>query len=144
MSRKNIGVFVAGDEGQLKIDFINGVSQRASQLDCNVIVFDSLIHKPEFDSGISLSDEFIRGETSIYMGHDLSDLDAVVMMGDTLINKDVKNQIIEKLTARIRSGLHKGMIRSLSSARRLDVLIKAKVATEPRLINTVDGVGPTG
>ncbi|MCR4841556.1 MAG: GGDEF domain-containing protein [Lachnospiraceae bacterium] len=99
MSRKNIGVFVAGDEGQLKIDFINGVSKRASQLDCNVIVFDSLIHKPEFDSGISLSDEFIRGETSIYMGHDLSDLDAVVMMGDTLINKDVKNQIIEKLTA---------------------------------------------
>ena len=97
MARKAFGVFVSGDEAKLKTEFIVGIKNKAKELDCNVVVFDSVLHKPEFDSAVVISDNFVNGETSMYFGHDFSALDVAIMMGDTIMNKRVKDKLITKL-----------------------------------------------
>lgn len=94
MRRKTIGVFLSGDDSQLQGEFLVGVKQGALKENCNIVNFHSLINKAVFNSGISLAQSVIRGESSTFTGMDYSQLDAVVIMGDTFIAPEIKEQII--------------------------------------------------
>ena len=94
MKRKTIGVFLSGDDSQLQGEFLVGVKEGALKENCNIISFHSLINKAVFNSGDVPASSVIKGESSPFTGMDYSQLDAVVIMGDTFIASEIKEQII--------------------------------------------------
>lgn len=96
MARKNIGLFLSGDDAQLHGDFVVGVKTAALQNDCNLICFYNLFNKAPFGVDETLAPSIIYGESSILRGHDFSQLDGVIIFGDTFFSKDMKEAIVEK------------------------------------------------
>lgn len=94
MKRKTIGVFLSGDDSQLQGEFLVGIKQGAVKENCNIVNFHSLINKAVFNSEVVPASSVIRGESSPYTGFDYSQLDAVIIMGDTFIASEIKNQIV--------------------------------------------------
>ena len=89
MGRKNIGVFVSGNDGQLHGTIIQGIKERAKELDCNVVVFHSLATKLRYNQTEKIEKSVIRGESSVFFGHEIDVFDALIIMGETFLNEDI-------------------------------------------------------
>ena len=95
--RKNIGIFMTGADDQLHGVMLSGICKKAKELNCNLIAFHSLVTKMIFDSEVKLSDTVLRGESSVYFGHDISMLDAAIIMGETFQDDSIKEKLIKNL-----------------------------------------------
>ena len=98
MGRKNIGVFVSGNDGQLHGTIIQGIKERAKELDCNVVVFHSLATKLRYNQTEKIEKSVIRGESSVFFGHEIDVFDALIIMGETFLNEDIKKELVKKAT----------------------------------------------
>ena len=98
MGRKNIGVFVSGNDGQLHGTIIRGIKERAKELDCNVVVFHSLATKLRYNQTEKIEKSVIRGESSVFFGHEIDVFDALIIMGETFLNEDIKKELVKKAT----------------------------------------------
>ena len=96
MSRKNIGVFVSGDDEQLHCTILQGIKEKAFSYDYNVVSFHSLLNKTIYGSKNTMSRTVIDGEYSIFWGHDISVLDGIIILGDTYLSSDTKDKLISR------------------------------------------------
>lgn len=96
--RKNIGVFVSGNDGQLHGTIIQGIKERARELDCNVVIFHSLATKLRFNQTEKIEQSVIRGESSVFFGHEIDVFDALIIMGESFLNDDIKKELVKRAT----------------------------------------------
>ncbi len=96
--RKNIGVFVSGNDGQLHGTIIQGIKERARELDCNVVIFHSLATKLRFNQTEKIEQSVIRGESSVLFGHEIDVFDALIIMGESFLNDDIKKELVKRAT----------------------------------------------
>ena len=88
---------MTGDDDQLHGVILNGIRKKATELGVNLVAFHSLVNKLIFDSETTLSEEVIRGESSVYFGHELSALDGAVIMGEGFQSEEIKLGVVKKL-----------------------------------------------
>ena len=94
---KKIGVFVNGDDDQLQGTIMDGIVEAAKEENCRVVAFHSLVNKALFDSTVQPAESVVRGESSVFFGHDISALDAAIMLGESFQSDEVKRKIVRKL-----------------------------------------------
>ncbi len=96
MKRKTIGVFLSGDDEQLHGTFLHGIKEASKQYNCDIVCFYNLFNKAPFGTDIILAPSIKRGESSIFYGHSFSQLDAIIIFGDSFFSSEIKDNIINK------------------------------------------------
>lgn len=100
MKRKNIAVCVTGFNWENESRIVNGIYEKCREYDINLLIFASMIRKPIFNSGITLPESVIRGETEIFNLINFDKTDGVIILGESLIDESVLLSVQEKAKAR--------------------------------------------
>ncbi|MGN0632787.1 MAG: GGDEF domain-containing protein [Oscillospiraceae bacterium] len=96
MSRKTIAVCVTGFDLECESEIVAGIRQRCLDLDINLLIFASLMRRPELDSPIKYPESVINGENSIFDLINYDMLDGIILIGETFL----ENTLIHKLSKR--------------------------------------------
>ncbi|MBQ8780359.1 MAG: GGDEF domain-containing protein [Oscillospiraceae bacterium] len=96
MKRKTIAVCVTGYNWEYETNVVNAMKDRCFELDINLLVFASLIKKPELSSGRVLHESIISGEVEIFNLINYELVDGVVILGDSIISEEVIYSISAK------------------------------------------------
>lgn len=96
MRRKTIGVCVTGYDWEYETRVVHGIYTRCKELDINLLIFASLMRKPELNTDRQLPESIICGEVEIFhlMNYDL--IDGIAMLGDSMITESVIGEIAEQ------------------------------------------------
>lgn len=93
MKRKTIAFCVTGYDKEYETRIAEGIARRCTALDINLLVFASLIRKPYLNSGLTLPESVIKGETAVFDLINYNMLDGIIILGDSIIDES----IIEKV-----------------------------------------------
>lgn len=96
MKRKNIGVCVTGYNWEYETRVVDGIYSRCRELGVNLLVFASLLRRPEIDSGKIMPESVVRGETEIFSLINYNMLDGIIILGDSIIREDIIYDIADK------------------------------------------------
>ncbi len=89
MKRKAIAVCVTGYDWEYESKVINSMKERCFELDINLLIFASTIHKPGFDAKDPLPESVLRGETEIFNLINYDMINGVVILGDNIVDESV-------------------------------------------------------
>lgn len=92
-SRRTIAVCVTGYDWEYESRVVNGIYERCQQLDINLLVFATLLRKPELNSDRVLPESIVRGELEIFNLMNLDLIDGIVILGESLISGDAVFEI---------------------------------------------------
>lgn len=93
MRRKNIAVCVTGYDAEYESLIIKGIYDRCVENDINLLVFASMIKKPELSSAHTLADSTVRGESEIFNLINYDMIDGLIIMGDSIVNEAVITEV---------------------------------------------------
>ncbi len=93
MKRKTIAVCVTGYDWEYETRIVDGIYRRCQQENIHLLIFASLMRKPELNHDAVLPDSIIRGEMEIFhlINYDL--LDGIILIGDSLLDSNVIPEI---------------------------------------------------
>ena len=96
MKRKTIAVCVTGFNWENESRIVNGIREGCLKHNVNLLVFATMVRKPEFNSEHTLPENVILGETEIFnlINYDITD--GIVILGESIINESVISSIHEK------------------------------------------------
>ena len=96
MSRRTIAVCVTGYNWEYESRVIDGINSRCEELDINLLIFASLIQKPDINSRKTLPESIVRGESEIFnlINYDL--VDGVIILGGSIVDERVIYSVSEK------------------------------------------------
>lgn len=89
MARRTVGVCVTGYNWEYESRVINSIRTACLESDINVLVFASILHKPELNSHRQLPESIVRGEAEIFNLINYELLDGIFILGDSLIESDI-------------------------------------------------------
>lgn len=89
MGRRSIAVCVTGYNWEYESRVVDGINRRCGELDINLLIFASMIRKPDINSGKILPESIVQGESEIFnlINYDL--IDGVIIIGGSIIDEDV-------------------------------------------------------
>lgn len=93
MKRKTIALCVTGYDKEYETRIAEGIARRCSALDINLLVFASLIRKPDLNSGLTLPESVIKGETAVFDLINYNMLDGIIILGDSIIDESVIEKV---------------------------------------------------
>lgn len=93
MKRKTIALCVTGYDKEYETRIAEGIARRCSALDINLLVFASLIRKPDLNSGVTLPESVIKGETAVFDLINYNMLDGIIILGDSIIDESVIEKV---------------------------------------------------
>lgn len=99
MKRKTIVVCVTGFNWENESRIVNGIYERCRELDINMLVFATMVRKPEFNSEHSLPESVILGETEIFNLINYNITDGIIILGESIIDESVIFSVHEKAKA---------------------------------------------
>lgn len=96
MSRRTIAVCVTGYNWEYESRVIDGINSRCEELDISLLIFASLIQKPDINSRKTLPESIVRGESEIFnlINYDL--VDGVIILGGYIVDERVIYSVSEK------------------------------------------------
>ena len=99
MKRKTIAVCVTGFDWEYETRIVYGIYKRCKELDINVLTFASLMRKPELNVAKVLPQNIIHGEMEIFNLINYEMIDAVIILGDSLLEEENLFKIVERAKA---------------------------------------------
>lgn len=93
MKRKTIAFCVTGYDKEYETRIAEGIARRCTALDINLLVFASLIRKPYLNSGLTLPESVIKGETAVFDLINYNMLDGIIILGDSIIDESVIEKV---------------------------------------------------
>lgn len=96
MRRRNIAVCVTGYNWDYESRVVSGIGEKCAELDINLLIFATLIRRPELNSDRVLPESVIRGEAEIFSLINYGIIDGIIILGDSIIDE----QIIFDVSAR--------------------------------------------
>lgn len=93
MKRKTIALCVTGYDKEYETRIVEGIARRCTALDINLLVFASLIRKPDLNSGLTLPESVIKGETAVFDLINYNMLDGIIILGDSIIDESVIEKV---------------------------------------------------
>ena len=96
MKRKNIAVCVSGFNWENESRIVNWIYEKCRSLDINLLIFATMIRKPEFNSELSLPESVILGETEIFNLINYDTTDGIIILGESIIDESVLTSVQEK------------------------------------------------
>ncbi len=100
MNRKTIAVCVTGFNWENESRIVNGIHEKCVELGVNMLVFATMLRKPEFNAEHTLPENVILGETEIFnlINYDITD--GIIILGESIIDEKVIFSIHEKAKTR--------------------------------------------
>ncbi len=94
--RRAIAVCVTSYNWEYESRVVEGIRQKCAEDDIDLLVFSNLMRRPEMNSDRIMPENTLRGETEIYslINYDL--IDGIIILGDSMISKDITNAISRK------------------------------------------------
>lgn len=99
MKRKNIAVCVTGFNWENESRIVNGIYEQCRKLDINLLVFATLVRKPEFNSEHTLPESVILGEIEIFNLINYDTTDGIIILGESIIDESVLKSVYAKAKA---------------------------------------------
>lgn len=99
MKRKNIAVCVTGFNWENESRIVNGIYEQCGRMDINLLVFATLVRKPEFNSEHTLPESVILGETEIFDLINYDTTDGIIILGESIIDESVICKVHERAKA---------------------------------------------
>ncbi|MDE6032099.1 MAG: substrate-binding domain-containing protein, partial [Oscillospiraceae bacterium] len=96
MRRKTIAVCVTGYNWEYESRVIDGINSRCVELDINLLIFASLIRKPDINSHKVLPESIVQGESEIFNLINYDMLDGVIILGGSIIDEEVVYRVFER------------------------------------------------
>ena len=93
MKRKTVALCVTGYDKEYETRIAEGIARRCTALDINLLVFASLIRKPYLNSGLTLPESVIKGETAVFDLINYNMLDGIIILGDSIIDESVIEKV---------------------------------------------------
>ena len=93
MKRKTIAFCVTGYDKEYETRIAEGIARRCTALDINLLVFASLIRKPYLNSGLTLPESVIKGETAVFDLINYNMLDGIIILGESIIDESVIEKV---------------------------------------------------
>ncbi|MGN0690913.1 MAG: LacI family DNA-binding transcriptional regulator, partial [Oscillospiraceae bacterium] len=100
MKRKNIAVCVTGYDWDYESRVVSGIGESCAELDINLLIFATLIRRPELNTDRVLPESVIRGESEIFNLINYDIIDGIIILGDSLIDENVINDVAAKAEER--------------------------------------------
>lgn len=96
MKRKTVAVCVTGYNWDGETLTVYGIYEKCKQLDINLLAFAPLMRKPDLNSGRTLPESIICGETEIFnlINYDL--IDGLIILGETMIDDGTVGKLMER------------------------------------------------
>lgn len=100
MKRRTIALFVTGFNAEYETKVAAAARRRCAQRDINLLIFASLLTRPDLNSDFVLADSTVRGESEIFnlLNYDL--VDGIIVLGESIVNErtldDLKSRAAEK------------------------------------------------
>lgn len=116
--RKTIAVCVTGYDNEYETRVVDGVYRACQAADINLLVFASLLRKPELNSERVLPENVIHGETEIFQLINYDLIDGIIMLGESFVTPDV----VKNVWARAREH-HIPVVNVSDPAHELDINI---------------------
>lgn len=113
MNRKTIAVCVTGYDWEYESRIISGIHERCVANDINLLVFASLVKRPELNSTRVISENAMLGEMEIFNLINYDMVDGIIILGDSLVDEKVLFRVSERAkergipTVNINDPLHK-------------------------------------
>lgn len=92
--RKTIGLFSEGDDALLEGVMTEAIMQEAEKYDYNLLIFQSLMTKPDYGEG-TLSNSLVEGEGTIYKLPDYYMFDGIIILGE-LLRPDIMRETVNR------------------------------------------------
>lgn len=89
MRRRNIAVCVTGYNWDYESRVVSGIAEKCGELDMNLLIFATLIRRPELNSDRVLPDSVIRGESEIFNLINYEIIDGIIILGESIIEEQV-------------------------------------------------------
>ena len=96
MSRKTIAVAVTGYNWEYESRIVDGINSRCEELDINLLIFASLIQKPDINSQKVLPESIVRGESEIFNLINYDMVDGVIILGGSIVDENVISRVSER------------------------------------------------
>lgn len=87
--RKTIAVCVTGYDYEYETRVVDGIYRACQAADINMLVFASLLRKPELNSSRVMPENVIHGEIEIFHLINYKRIDGVIMLGESFVTDDV-------------------------------------------------------
>lgn len=99
MKRKTIAVCVTGFNWENESRIVNGIREGCLRSDIDLLVFATMVRKPEFNAEHTIPENVILGETEIFnlINYDITD--GIIILGESIIDEKVIFSIREKAKA---------------------------------------------
>ncbi|MBP0964455.1 MAG: GGDEF domain-containing protein [Oscillospiraceae bacterium] len=100
MKRKTIALFVTGFNIEYETKVAAAARRRCAERDINLLIFASLLTRPDLNSDRVLADSIIRGESEIFnlLNYDL--VDGIIVLGESIVNErtldDLRSRAAER------------------------------------------------
>ncbi len=140
MKRKTIAVCVTGYNWEYETKVVAGMRDRCAELDINLLIFASLIKKPELNANRTLHESIVAGETEIFNLINYNLLDGIAILGDSIISEEV----IYNISARAKKqGIPVVNINDTDHKLQKNVVLSDKIAMEFVMRHLVNDHGLT-
>ncbi|MGN1102490.1 MAG: hypothetical protein ACI4RG_09875, partial [Huintestinicola sp.] len=96
MKRKNIAICVTGYNWDYESKVVSGISEKCAELDVNLLIFATLIQRPELNSNRVLPESVIRGESEIFNLINYNIIDGLIILGDSIIDEEIISDVAAK------------------------------------------------
>lgn len=96
MKCRTIAVCVTGYDWEYETRIIDGIYQTCQEQNINLLVFASLMRRPEMNSERILPEDILRGEMEIFNLINYDKVDGIVILGDSLLNSDMVWKIADR------------------------------------------------
>lgn len=94
--RKTIAVLVTDYDFEYETRVVDGIYRACQEEDINLLVFASLLRKPELNSERVLPENVIHGETEIFRLINYNLIDGIIMIGESFVTADVISDVCAK------------------------------------------------
>lgn len=87
MKRKTIALFVTGFNIEYETKVAAAARRRCAERDINLLIFASLLTRPDLNSDFVLADSTVRGESEIFnlLNYDL--VDGIIVLGESIVSE---------------------------------------------------------
>lgn len=96
MKRRNIAVCVTGYNWAYETRIVSGIWDECRELDINLLIFATLIRRPELNTDRVLPESVIRGESEIFHLINYELIDGLIILGDSIIEEKVISELSER------------------------------------------------
>lgn len=94
--RKAVAVCVTSYNWEYESKVVEGVREQCAADDIDLLVFSNLMTRPELGSDRIMPENVMLGEVEIYNLINYDVLDGIIILGDSMISRDITNVIAEK------------------------------------------------